>query len=89
MELMCGWKDGAHIISELTEKLGGHSQVPLLMWKEFPREAKGSAIHKIRSRAVGIFPPGCPDAKGVSLAPKPRVTEERGLRVQKRRGHQL
>ena len=63
MELMCRWKDGAHIISELTEKLGGHSQVPLLMWKEFPREAKGSAIHKIRSRAVGIFPPGCPDAK--------------------------
>ena len=38
MELMCGWKDGAHIVSELAEKLGGHSQVPWLMRKEFPRK---------------------------------------------------
>ena len=63
VELMCGWKDGAHIVSELAEKLGGHSQVSWFMRKEFPRDAEGSAIHEIRGRAARVFPPGCPDAE--------------------------
>ena len=28
-----------------------------------PQVGGGSAIHQIRSRAVMIFPPGCPDAE--------------------------
>ena len=63
MERMCGWKDGTHIVLELAEKLGRHSQVPWLMRKEFPRDAEGSAIHKIRGRATRVLPPGCPDAE--------------------------
>ena len=63
MKLMCGWKDGAHFVSELLEKLRGHSQVSQLMRKKFPRDAEGSAVHQIRGRAVRVFPPGCSDAE--------------------------
>ena len=63
VELLCRGKDGAHIVSELAEKLGGHLQLPWLMRKEFPRDADGSAIHEIRGGAVRVFPPGCPNAE--------------------------
>ena len=60
---MCGWKDSTHIVLELAEKLGGHSQVSWLMRKEFPRDAEGSAIHKIRGRAARVLLPGRPAAE--------------------------
>ena len=47
VELMCGWKDGAHVVLKLAEKLRGHSQIPWLVGKEFPRDTEGSAVHEI------------------------------------------
>ena len=47
VELMCGWKDGAHVVLKLAEKLRGHSQIPWFVRKEFPRDTEGSAVHEI------------------------------------------
>ena len=45
--LMCRWQDGAHVVLYLAEELGGCSHIPWLMREELPRDAKGSAVHKI------------------------------------------
>ena len=63
VELMCGWKDGAHAVLKLAEKLRGHSQIPWLVRKELPRDTEGSAVHEIWGGAVWVFPPGCSDTE--------------------------
>ena len=51
------------MVHVLSWRLGGHSQVSWLMRKEIPRDAEGSAIHKIRGRTARVLPPGRPDAE--------------------------